>query len=241
MKFSKKDFYVYVHYKKSDGAIFYIGKGKDDRYLSKYNRNQYWKNIVNKHGFKSKIIKKNMSEQCALVLEKIIIGMIGKEKLANLVDGGCGTSGWKHSDEARAKISAFNKGKKISQKSLEALIKRSKGKKLTEEHKKKLSDAKKGKPRPKLSLETRNKISASHIGIRPSKETLKKMSDAKKGKFIGKLSPSYDKKIRIFIHPDHGVFTGTRGDLIKKYNLQNGCVSSLINGKQKTVRGWRIA
>jgi hypothetical protein len=56
-------FYVYCHCKKIDGKCFYIGKGTGYRYNQKTSRNQYWKNIVNKHGFTWKILINNISER----------------------------------------------------------------------------------------------------------------------------------------------------------------------------------
>jgi group I intron endonuclease len=70
--------------------------------------------------------------------------------------------GLKRSDEAKAKMSAAQKGKKQSPETID-----------------KRSAALKGRPRPD---HVKAKISASHIGIKPSEPTKVKMSLAKKGK-----------------------------------------------------------
>ena len=36
-------FYIYIHYRESDGTPFYIGKGSGDRSTQTKNRNPYWK------------------------------------------------------------------------------------------------------------------------------------------------------------------------------------------------------
>lgn len=73
--------------------------------------------------------------------------------------------GVKHSDESRANMSAWQKGKKLSPK-----------------HKAKLSAAKMGR---KLSLETKAKMSAAHMGRETSPETKIKLSVWQ----IGKVTP----------------------------------------------------
>lgn len=245
-KFSKFDptpqgHYVYLHLRKTDSAIFYVGKGKDRRAWGTTGRNKWWKHVVNKHGFRVKIFKDGIDEQSALSLEIKLISDIRKTtRLVNLVDGGGGTCGWKHSPEAKEKISKFNKGKKLSEKARAVFLAYNIGRKATDEQKLKMSLAKKGKPRGPLSEETKRKISASHIGIRPSPETIKKMIESKIGKYTGRNNGSYDHKIRSFVHPVHGVFEGTRADFIMKYGLFDGCVSSVINGNQKTVKKWRL-
>lgn len=103
----------------------------------------------------------------------------------------------------------------------------------------KMSAAKKGKPRGPVPQWVRDKISASHMGLKPTKEALENMSKAKKGRFLGRESPSYKHEILRFEHIDGSIFEGTRGDFILQYGMANGCVSSVISGRQKTVRGWK--
>lgn len=105
---------------------------------------------------------------------------------------------------------------------------------------KKMSLAKKGKPRGPTPEWVREKIRQSHIGLRPTNEALRNMSLAKIGKSLGRSSPSYDHTVRSFQHRDGYLFTGTRGDFIKEFQLADGCVSNLMSGKRKTVKGWKI-
>lgn len=102
--------YVYVHRRETDGAILYVGKGVRNRYKTKANRNIYWHNIVNKHGFESEIVRFFNNDKCALTFEKILINKIGRSKLCNLTDGGDGHCGYKPSLETRKKQVAARKG-----------------------------------------------------------------------------------------------------------------------------------
>ena len=51
-------FIVYIHIRPDINEPFYVGKGIPKRDRSKYGRNQYWHNIVNKNNgiFESKIL-----------------------------------------------------------------------------------------------------------------------------------------------------------------------------------------
>jgi hypothetical protein len=104
-------FYTYIHFKADTSKPFYIGKGQGRRHLVKTKRNNYWNNVVNKHGFTSEILCKWKTEHEALEHEKFLIQCfkdIGIP-LVNLTDGGEGTSGWVPSDSWRAKKSALQK------------------------------------------------------------------------------------------------------------------------------------
>lgn len=114
-------FYTYIHFRKDDSKPFYVGKGSGNRHLSKVGRNSHWKNIVNKHGFDSKIMASWECEQDAFEHERFLISCfkdIGI-KLVNLTDGGEGASGairtseqkkrysqttWKHTDRAKQEM-----------------------------------------------------------------------------------------------------------------------------------------
>lgn len=230
--------YVYFHRRATDDAIFYVGKGKGRRAWSASGRNRQWQFVQRKHGYKVQIVKSDMSEPCALTLERILIFGLGRPLLVNSVDGGGGTTGWRHSEETKMRIGAFNKGKKASLKALEALD-RFRFQPRTAEWRSNMSAAAKARKGRAHSAETRAKIAASHIGIKPSRETLEKMRASHLGK-VGRLSPSYDHATRVFEHPTRGTFTGTRGDFICAFGLGNSCVSMLIQGKRKTVKGWRV-
>ena len=230
--------YVYAHRRASDGEPFYIGKGKARRAWSASGRNRLWKFIAAKHGFTAEIIASELPEDCALTFERIVIAANKGRGLANFTDGGGGISGWKHSEDTKRRIGAHWVGRKMTPKMQAALNAYNTGKKLTDEHRAKLSAAKAGKARGPLSAETRAKISASHMGIRPSEATLQKMSAAKVGKAVGRDSPSYDHTVRRWVHRDGREFWGTRGDFIKQHSVGDSCVSAVINGRQKSVKGW---
>lgn len=44
------DFYVYVHKKKTNGEVFYVGKGSGKRAWSAFGRNSLWKRTADKYG-----------------------------------------------------------------------------------------------------------------------------------------------------------------------------------------------
>jgi hypothetical protein len=129
-------FYVYCHKRKTDGKCFYIGKGSGNRYKSKSGRNQYWHNIVNKHGFKTEILVNNITEEKAFELESEFCKQIGYENLCNLhVENGWG--GHSKTEETKQKLYTDIRNKHVS----ESL----KGYKQTEEHIRKRSINLKGK------------------------------------------------------------------------------------------------
>ena len=85
------DYYIYRHRRLKDGSIFYIGKGKGDRFNSEHGRNNYWTRIVKKDGgFIAEIIKDALTNEAACELEKTLINKIGLDNLSNLAEGGTG-------------------------------------------------------------------------------------------------------------------------------------------------------
>ena len=122
--------YEYGNYK-FDAEPFYVGKGKDDRYLFyiheakshsiKYvgNKHIYYKiKKILKVGLEPIILKieENLFEQSALDLEIWTIWAIGRSDLklgplTNLTVGGDGLSGQILSDEHKRKLSVAHKGK----------------------------------------------------------------------------------------------------------------------------------
>lgn len=135
------NYYVYGHYDKSDNSLFYIGKGTSSRAYSKKNRNKYWHNIVNKHGFEVKILKDQLSEKEALSLEVDLISQLNPK--ANFTKGGDG--GNTYVKKTRAEIEEIMRKRmlKVDRQKLATFGFR--GKKHSEERNKKLSERHKGK------------------------------------------------------------------------------------------------
>lgn len=106
-------FYAYLHCK-PDGAPFYIGKGKDDRIKLYNNRNQFHSNIVSKYGQDNILVGgiECSSEQIAFDLEVGLIKLLKKQgyKLANMTEGGEGSTGATKSEEEKLRISKKLKG-----------------------------------------------------------------------------------------------------------------------------------
>lgn len=92
---------MYVHKKKTNGEVFYVGKGSGDRAWSKAGRNELWVRTTKKHGFTVEIVLDNLQEWYAFELEKDLISLHGRVsngtgKLVNMTDGGEGLSGADH-------------------------------------------------------------------------------------------------------------------------------------------------
>jgi hypothetical protein len=154
----RSDFYVYEHLKADTGEVFYVGKGFGSRAERTNNRNRYWHNTVNKHGFSVRFLVKNVDEEFALLAEQERIDQLRKlgVNLCNLTSGGEGVTGYKHTEETRKLLSSVHAGRKISKWLSEKFSKLRKGIPKTEETKKKISESNKGKKR---SAETRQRIS----------------------------------------------------------------------------------
>jgi hypothetical protein len=110
-------FYVYEHRTQDTGRLFYIGKGKGDRATAKNGRNKYWKNVVAKHGYTVRFIEKDMSESDAFDLEVAAIDFCKWAgcRLANLTNGGDGSSGLLWNEDRRLKIQQSHGSKEFKQ------------------------------------------------------------------------------------------------------------------------------
>jgi hypothetical protein len=126
------NFIVYIHIRPDINEPFYVGKGVPGREIRLCGRNQYWHNIVNKNNgmFEFKILFERLSEKDALLKEREIeLDLRNKGYiLTNIAECGvkAGTTGMKHSEESKRKISeglkgqvSPNKGKKMSKESCE--------------------------------------------------------------------------------------------------------------------------
>lgn len=111
----KNNFYVYLHINKLNGNPFYVGKGTGDRCNNVASRNNYWKNTVNLYGYDILLLEENLSEEKSFELEKYWINRIGRKDLkngllVNNTNGGEGSSGYKHRESSRIKMSESRKG-----------------------------------------------------------------------------------------------------------------------------------
>ena len=154
----ERKYYVYGYIRLDTNTYFYIGKGKDNRYLRLDNRKQHFMNIYNKVECAVEILYDNLTEDEAFQLEvdtiydlvfnegySIDIKGIRKNTngchLVNCTWGGEGTSGLsiKQSQETIDKRVAKNTGKKRTEEQKNQISERQKGKKLSQNHKDKIS------------------------------------------------------------------------------------------------------
>ena len=191
---------VYLHRRMDTNEVFYVGIGMNEkRPYDKNNRNKYWTNIVNKHGYTVEILHENISYQECKIIEIDLIDKYGRKDLGtgtlcNLTNGGDGTSGIVFSDETKRKMSESAKGKTASQETRKKISELNTGEKHpffgkthSDETKRKMSESAKGKTSEqnpmfgrKHSDETRRKISESKKGKTHSEETRRKISETKR-------------------------------------------------------------
>lgn len=98
---------VYIHKRKSDNEVFYVGIGKaKKRAYSKHNRSKFWKNYISKYQYNVEITYRDIIWEEACVIEKYLISFYGRRDLGlgllvNQTDGGDGFVNGKWTNERK--------------------------------------------------------------------------------------------------------------------------------------------
>lgn len=137
----EKIYYVYAWYRKSTNEIFYIGKGKNNRYLeTKQHRNDYFINTLNyyKDDCDVKILFNELDEETAFALERQLIQEykeIGQCQ-TNLHEGGSGGNTGNY-EVVSQKLKEYRATHPLTEKQKEVVEKMhqsTKGRKQSDEH-----------------------------------------------------------------------------------------------------------
>jgi hypothetical protein len=112
------DYYVYAHKRKSNGQVFYIGKGTKRRAWEFNKRSNFWKNEANKHGVIVEVLIDGLQEWYALEIEEMLITNHGLRHqggtLVNFQTKGYASSGDKISKRLIAKPKSIEHRQKLS-------------------------------------------------------------------------------------------------------------------------------
>lgn len=190
-----KQFYTYLHCK-PNGDPFYVGKGSGKRGREFIiGRNTHHKNIVKKYGRENIgiFIFPCESERQAFddEIQQIFQLRTNGYELCNKTNGGEGPCGYKHTEEARKKISIVQAGRMVSEETREKKSISMMGKKHSAESCVKISIARMGNKHSlgntnwlgkKHTEETKEKMSESHRNISP--EIRAKLSEAAKQQWL---------------------------------------------------------
>ena len=201
-----KKFYVYQHIREDKNEIFYIGIGTRSKQDLKYNSfsrastihydNSIWLKIVAKTKWKFEILFESDDRKEVEQMEIDLIAKYGRKCdktgcLCNLTLGGESNLGYKHTEEARKKISEKSKRKRGYS-----------NVKYTDELRKKLSDAQKRVANQPDKIEYRRNLAKgnSYRSIKAVLEDLERGStwSANSIKDLSKICPiSYPTLIRM--------------------------------------------
>lgn len=194
---------VYLHRKKTDNSIFYVGMGNLKRAYSKQ-RSAWWHRIVNKYGLIVDIFKDNLSLNEACELEIELIKKYGRidlktGQLINQTKGGITVE--EVSDKCLQK----------RKKSLKSVVR-------TKEWNDKISSSLKGIVKSK---EWKDKISKTLTGRKLSKDVVDKMKLSNKSKIVT--------AVPIFCYDYHTSELINEFYSIRQASVELGCLETSIS------------
>ena len=85
------NYYVYEWYNINTGEVFYVGKGKNNRYKNISHRNKFFLDMYNTHDCDVRKVYENLDEKTAFEKEKELIFYYRNNtqyRLTNMTDGG---------------------------------------------------------------------------------------------------------------------------------------------------------
>jgi len=173
-----KTFVVYEHWRPDEGRCFYVGKGIRRRARQMNARNRHHLGIQNKLASLGlrvdvRIIADDLTEDgaFALEIERIKYWSDMGYELANHTLGGGGVSGFKLTDEQKAKISLTHRGVKRSKEWAAKIGDALRGRPKSESHR---HNCRLGQIGKVISAETREKLSRALTGRTFSPETIER-------------------------------------------------------------------
>lgn len=108
------EYYVYEYYIVPTGEVFYVGKGKNNRYKTLSKRNHFFQCIYRTHECAVRKIAEHLSEQEAFDKEREMIAYYRTHtsyRLTNQTDGGDGSSGYRMTEQQKQNIGMASKRK----------------------------------------------------------------------------------------------------------------------------------
>lgn len=118
-----KGYIVYIHRRKDNGNVFYVGYGSDrGRAYDQKSRNKYWKEVLSETFFDVEILATSLSKKGAESLEKGMIDFYGVDNLVNRTKGGLGTTGYSHTQETKDKIALSHRGRNKSKEVIDKAV-----------------------------------------------------------------------------------------------------------------------
>lgn len=176
------DFYVYAWRRPDTDEIFYIGKGRRDRDKRLKTSNPIFMRIIEKlkrNGLESTVerLSGGLCEADAFKLERSEIAKYGRRDsgtgiLANMTDGGEGTSGAIVDDDLKERRSAPLRGIPRTDEVKAKLVIANLGKHHSDESRTKMSAARRGVPK---TAEHAARIGAANLGRKHSEAIIEKM------------------------------------------------------------------
>lgn len=180
----ERKYYVYGYIRLDTNTYFYIGKGKDNRYLRLDNRKQHFMNIYNKVECVVEILYDNLTEDEAFQLEvDTIYDLVFNEGYSIDIKGirkntnGCHLVNCTWGGEGTSGLSI-----KQSQETIDKRVAKNTGKKRTMEQRNRLSNSR--KEYISNHPEELKRMQTLTVGRRLSEEEKQKISEYRKGKSL---------------------------------------------------------